>query len=199
MSEGKLAEVREQFTGAVRALWWLTLLRGILLIVLGVYALVSPGLTIGALAQVIGFFMIIEGFLALWAGFSGQTSSRLWTIIRGIVLILAGLFVVAHPLFMAAIGATVVVYLVAIAILASGLAEIYVAIRDRHEIQGEGWLILGGVLSVILGLLLVIAPITAALFMVRVIGVFAIIAGIGLIVAAFRVRNFGRSLMSKRS
>lgn len=199
MSEGKVDSMREQFSNVIRALWWLTLLRGILLLILGLYAIFRPELTLAAFVQVIGVFMIIEGVIAVWFGISGNTATRGWTLFRGVALIVIGLFVVFQPMLIAAIGAMVVVYLLAIAFIVGGIAEIYVAIRDRHQIRGEGWLILGGVLSVLLGLLLCAAPLFAAWAIVRVIGVFAIIAGIGLIIAAFSVRNFGKEVRGKAS
>jgi len=194
MSEVNLAQSRERFAGAIRAIWWLTLIRGILLILIGIVALFNPAMTLVALAQVIGFYLILEGCLAIWAGISGQTSSRVWTIIRGLLLILAGVFVVAHPVIMAAINATILIYLLAIAFLISGVTEIYVAIRDRKQIEGEGWLILGGVLSIIFAFVLIVAPLAAATMFVRILGVFAIIAGITLIATAFRLRNFGSNI-----
>jgi uncharacterized membrane protein HdeD (DUF308 family) len=194
MSEMNLAQARDRAASAVRAIWWLTLVRGILLILLGCYALFSPGMTVVALTRVIGLFLILEGFLAVWAGVSGQTSTRLWTIVRGVLLILAGLFFFSQPVLMAAIKLTVVIWLIAASFVASGVAEIYTAIRDRKQIEGEGWLILGGVLAIIFGLILVGCPLSAGLLLVRVVGVFAAIAGIALIAAAFRLRNFGQRL-----
>ncbi len=194
MSDVNLAQARERAASAVRAIWWLTLIRGILLILLGVYALLRPGMTLVALAQVVGFFMTLDGLLAIWAAVSGQTTTRLWTALRGALLILAGLFVLGHPLIMAALSATVLIYLLAGSLIISGVLEIFVAVRDRKEIVGEGWLILGGVLAIIFGLILVSAPIPAAATIVRIFGVFAVIAGLALISAAFRFRNFGKNL-----
>ncbi len=194
MSDVNLAQARERTASAVRAIWWLTLIRGILLILLGVYALLSPGMTLVALAQVLGFFMMLDGLLAIWAAVSGQTTTRLWTALRGALLILAGLFVLGHPLIMAALSATVLIYLLAGSLILSGIVEIFVAVRDRKEIVGEGWLILGGVLAIIFGLILASAPLPAAATIVRIFGVFAVIAGIALISAAFRFRNFGKNL-----
>ena len=194
MSDVNLAQARDRFASAVRAIWWLTLIRGILLILLGIYALLNPGMTLAVLAKVVGVFLMFDGLLAVWAGISGQTPTRLWTALRGALLILAGLFVLGHPLILAAVSATMLVYLLAAAFVISGATEIFAAIRDRKEIEGEGWLVLGGALAIIFGLILVSAPLAAAMSIVRVFGVFAVIAGIALIAAAFRLRSFGMRL-----
>jgi uncharacterized membrane protein HdeD (DUF308 family) len=194
MSEVNVDQVRDRFSKAIRAVWWLTLLRGVLLVILGLYALINPSLTLVLLTQVMGFYLMLEGCFALWAGITGQTPTRMWTIVRGALLILAGLFFLAFPLLMAAVNATVFVYLVAIALIASGIFEIYTAFRDRHQIQGEGWLMLSGAIAILFGLVLAAAPLAAAQIIVRVVGVFAIIAGVVIIAAAFRIRKFGHRL-----
>jgi uncharacterized membrane protein HdeD (DUF308 family) len=53
MSEVRIIEDRESFCRAIRGIWWLTLIRGILLILLGLYALINPLMAAAALAQVV--------------------------------------------------------------------------------------------------------------------------------------------------
>ena len=60
--------LREVATAAVSALWWYSLLRGILLLVLGAYLLIKPGLSAVAFAQVLGILLLAEGLLAFAAG-----------------------------------------------------------------------------------------------------------------------------------
>jgi uncharacterized membrane protein HdeD (DUF308 family) len=59
----------------------------------------------------------------------------------------------------------------------------------RREIEGEWALILGGVLSVIFGIILAVLPGVGLLTLVWLIGIYAIVFGIALIVLAFRVRG----------
>jgi uncharacterized membrane protein HdeD (DUF308 family) len=66
------------------------------------------------------------------------------------------------------------------------------AIQDRKQIEGEGWLILGGALTVLFGVVLLVAPLSFGLFMVRVLGVFAIFSGVSMFVFAFRLRGLGK-------
>ena len=196
MSEVEVIGDREFFSRAIRGIWWLTLIRGILLTFLGVYALINPLMAAAALAQVVGFFMILDGAIAIYAGVTGQTQSRIWTTVRGVILILVGLFVVGHPIIMALINATLLVCLLAVSGILSGILEIYGAIRDRREIEGEGWLILGGALAIGLGFVLLASPLAAGMLMVQFLGAFAVIAGISIVVVSFRLRSFGSRLKS---
>ena len=193
MSDGTLAAPRQRVAEAISAVWWLILLRGILLLILGGYALFRPGMTVLALTKVLGIFVLADGVVALLAGIFGWTESRGWTILRGILGIVIGIFVLGHSAVVAGITAMVVVFVVAVQSIASGILEIVVAIRQRKEIKGEGWLILSGVLSIVFGLILAAAPLTSSLVLIRILGVFAICFGITLIVLAFRAKNLGKT------
>ena len=194
MSEASAATPRDRVEGALGSLWWLPLIRGILLFLLGGYALFRPGMTIGALAQVVGIFVIVDGILSIVAGIMGDVPSRGWVIVRGVLEILVGAFVFANPLIVAGVTATFLVYVLAFSAILSGVLEIVAAIQDRKQIEGEGWLILGGAITVLFGVVLLISPLSFGLFMVRVLGAFAIFSGVSLIVFALRLRRLGTKL-----
>lgn len=196
MSDVQKIDVREDISRAVRSLWWLVLLRGLLLIVMGVYALVNPLLTTVVFAQIAGIYLLVAGVSAIYIGLTGQTDSRLWAILRGVLLILLGLFATGNPMIIAFFETTILVVVVAIGTILSGIVEMVSAIRDRKEIQGEGWLILGGILDIAFGVILLFAPFAAGLFFVRIFGAFAIVAGVSMIVAAFQVRKTGKEIKS---
>ena len=75
--------------------WWVLLLRGILLIVIGLLGFVSP------LTWVIfvGIYMLIDGITMLMSGFSDQPAgqSRWPLVILGVLGLLAGLIVLWDP------------------------------------------------------------------------------------------------------
>jgi uncharacterized membrane protein HdeD (DUF308 family) len=195
MSEAPNA-ARDRAAEAIGSLWWLPLLRGILLLILGGYALFRPEMPIGALAQIIGFFVMVDGILAILAGILGRVPSRLWVIVRGTLATLAGLFVIANPLLVSGITATILLYILAFTAILVGLIEIAAAIHDRKEIEGGGWFVFGGALSVLFGVLVLMAPLSFGLLVVRVLGGYAIFSGVSLIVFAFRVRGLGKLLQS---
>jgi len=173
--------------------WWVLLLRGIALVVLGGYAFFQPSMTLVTLVQIIGIFVLVDGILAIPIGIMGWAGSRLWTLLRGALAIIIGLFVIAHPMLIGAIAAVTLVIVVSINSIAGGLLEIIVAIRERKEIHGEGWMILSGILSILFGILIASAPLWFGMVLVAVFGAFAVLFGIMLIVFSFRVKNLGKS------
>lgn len=181
---------------AIGRIWWLILLRGIILVVLGLYALLAPGLTLEAFVQVLAIFAIVDGVLALISGVQGWDETQHWTLARGAISLVIGILVLINAALVSAIAATVVVVIFAIHVIAVGALEIAVATHERKQMQGEGWLIFSGVLSIIFGVLLLAAPIWSMLLLIRVIGVFVMLFGAVLVSNALRARSVGRSLSS---
>ena len=70
-----------------------------------------------------------------------------------------------------------------------GIFEIVGAIKIRHEIDNEWWLILSGALSVLFGLVMLFMPGAGALALIWVIGAYAIIFGALLVAFSFRLKR----------
>jgi uncharacterized membrane protein HdeD (DUF308 family) len=194
MSDSISVSPRVRMAESIGSLWWLPLVRGALLILVGLYALFRPGMTAVALTQVIAIFLIADGVLSIIAGILGETPSRLWTIVRGVVEILIGVFVFGHAVAVAGITTNVILYIIAFGAIVTGILEVIAAIQDRKEIEGEIWMILGGLLTVLFGLVLMMAPLFWGTMIVRLLGIYAIVYGISLIALAFRIRKFGKHL-----
>lgn len=166
--------------------WWLLLLRGIAAIVFGILAFIWPGLTLVTLVLFYGAFALVDGILAIAAAISGGSPvPRWWLAVVGIAGVAAGILTFMWP------GITALVLLVFIAVWAIvlGVMEIYGAIKLRKEIDNEWLLILGGLLSVVFGVVLLVRPGAGALALIWVIGAYAIAFGIIYIAFAFKLKK----------
>ena len=168
--------------------WWVLLLRGILLLVIGILSFMNPLVWI----TFAGAYMLIDGIGLLWAGFGPQpTGQSRWPLLLvGILGIIAGLIVLANPV----IGGLSIVWVVGAWAVVTGILEIVSAIALRKEIDSEWWLILTGVLAIIFGLLVFQNPLAGAFAIQTIFGAFAVVAGIFSIALAFRVRSFGQKI-----
>lgn len=172
--------------------WWVLLIRGILLIVIGLLAFVSPLVWV----TFVGIYMLIDGMTMLFSGFGDQPpgQSRWPLVIIGVLSLLAGVIILWNPV----VGVFTLTLVVAAWAVLTGILTIMSAIRLREEIDNEWWLIISGVLAVIFGVLVFAggeAGIVAGSFAIAtVFGVFAILVGVLSIVLAFRVRDFGKQI-----
>ncbi len=171
-------------------IWWLPLVRGIFLVILGIYAFFYPAMTVVALTQVLGIFLIADAVITLLAALGGQVSPRGSALLRGVIELLVGILVVANAALLAGITATVILYIVAISSIVLGILEIMAA----RKLNAEYTPYILGAVAILFGILVLIAPLAFGQLFVRVFGIAAIVQGIFLILLAFRIRGVGKTL-----
>jgi uncharacterized membrane protein HdeD (DUF308 family) len=168
--------------------WWALLVRGIVAVLFGLVALFWPGLTLWVLILFFGAYALVDGIFAIVAGIRG-TGGRRWLLFaEGALGVLAGLVAFFWP----GMTALVLLYVIAFWAILTGIFEIVMAISLRREIENEWLMALGGVLSVIFGLILAVLPGVGLLSLVWLVGIYAIVFGVSLIVLGFRVRGHRR-------
>ena len=172
-------------TDFVRWSRWLAL-RGVAAVLFGVATLVWPHVTLWALVVLWGAYALADGVVTLSAVLTGAVNAhRGWWAVNGLAGIAAGVATFAWP----SITALALLFVIAAWALVSGMAEIAMAVRLRRVIE-QGWMLgIAGVLSVVLGALLVAAPGNGALAITWAIGWYASLFGIALLTAAARVRR----------
>lgn len=173
--------------------WWAVALRGLAAVIFGIIAIVSPGLTLFWLIIVFGAYAIIDGLIEIYSSVvdRAHNGSRWWVgVLEGIISVAAGIIAWVWP----GLTALALLYLIAAWAVVTGIMEIGMAIEYRRVIRNEWLMVLSGILSIIFGLILFVYPRTGALSMIWVIGIYAIIFGIALIVLGFRLRGLGDRL-----
>jgi uncharacterized membrane protein HdeD (DUF308 family) len=168
----------------------LLLLRGIAAIIFGVLAFAWPGITLLTLILFYGAFALVDGVLAIIAAITGGAPApRWWLVIVGLLGIAAGLLTFLMP----GLSALVLLFFIAGWAIATGVFQIIGAIQLRKEIDNEWLLILGGIISVLFGIGVMLAPGAGALALVWVIGTYAVIIGVLLVALAFRLKKHAHS------
>lgn len=128
--------------------WFLAL--GILQLVLGIVAwfdviafTIAGVIFIGALLLVAGVFQVIHAFMDReWGGFALH-------LLIGILYVIGGFLLMDEPIQ----GSVVITILVAAALIIGGVLRIAIAVQHRH-MPGWGMLLVGGVISLVVGVLL---------------------------------------------
>jgi uncharacterized membrane protein HdeD (DUF308 family) len=167
--------------------WWLVALRGLFAVIFGILALALPAITLLALVILFGAYALADGILALIAGYKMRDSGKpVWPmVVIGILGVAAGVLTLMWP----GITALVLLAFIAAWALVTGVFQIVAAIRLRKEIQHEWLLILSGVLSVLFGVAMLISPGAGALAVIWIIGAYAIVFGVMLLILGFNLRK----------
>lgn len=171
--------------------WWMAALRGVAAVLFGLAALIWPGITLQVLVLLFGAYALVDGVFALVAALANLAGAyRWWVLLEGIAGIIAGVLTFVYP----NVTAIALLYLIAGWAIATGIFEILAAIELRKEIEGEGWLILSGLLSVVFGVIVALQPQAGALAIVWLIGIYAIAFGVFLLLLGFRLRNLDKQI-----
>ncbi len=167
--------------------WWLLLIRGALALLFGLVALVLPVPTIAALVFLFGIYMGVDGIFAFIAGARAAVQGQRWgeLMFEGIIDIVAAIVAFTFPL------ATIFAIVIFAAVWAvfSGVALLVAAFRLPGESGGRWVMALGGIISIIWGVLIWWEPIAGAVVLTYWLGAYAILFGAALIVLALRLRQ----------
>ncbi len=173
--------------------WWLVLIEGILLIILGIFLFANPFRTVASLVWVLGLYWLVRGVIDL-VSLIWDRSMWGWKIFAGILSIVAGWIILQNPISSTAILGVTTVWIL-------GFIGIFIGISSLiRGFKGAGWgtLILG-VIEIILGILILSNTLLAATMLPWVLGTFAIFGGIMALFGAFRVRSVENQIDDARN
>jgi len=178
--------------------WWLQLLRGLLALGFGFYAVSQPTLTLIVLVQFLGAFLFVEGVVLIGFAIANRTghTKRGFVALRGLFYLLAGLAVLAAPMLAALVTSAVLGSFVGIMAVFGGILEISSGLRAEKGHHSDWGMVLLGVFSLVFGFILLSAPLAYGFAMSTVFGVWSLIAGAVMVLNSFRLRAGQKKLES---
>lgn len=177
--------VRSELSALLAHNWWAVGLRGLCAILFSLVALLTPAIALLSLVLVFGVYMLVDGGFALISAARAAQHHRRWAalLLSGLVSVAAAAFTLLLP----GLTALAFVFIIAGWSIVSGILAIVASISLKRD-HGRLWLALGGVASVVFGMLLAIAPLIGALVLTWWIGAYALVFGVTLLVLAFQLR-----------
>ena len=116
-------------------------------ILLGIFAIVEPGVAGLAVTILVGWVLIFGGVMHTIAAFSGGGPGRvIWHVLIGIVYVAGGFYFLTHPL----LGLGTLTLLLAVIILTEAAFEVIAYFRTRGA-GGSGWLLVNALITLLLG------------------------------------------------
>ena len=166
--------------------WWAVALRGVVAILFGISAFAVPYVAMLSLVVVFAAFSFVDGVFGIVMSVRGARKGErwVWLLVSSILGVVAGVVALLWP------GITVLAFVMLVAAwaLVSGTFMLISAFRLKID-HGRVWLVIGGIASVVLGILLVISPFIGALVLTFWIGAHALVLGVTLLVLAYKLRS----------
>lgn len=180
---------------AVRATWWLPLLRGLVLIALGLLLMVEQLAELGTVEYVFAAFLLADGVIVAVQGLANrrETGWR-WWLAQGVVDVLFAALIVLWP---SITGTTLFYLLVVWALVLGVLAVIGAASLARNRDLAWPWLLTFGLVSTLFGFLLVTRSenVTGTLEVTTLVfAIYAFVTGSIHLVSAFSVRSVAQDI-----
>ena len=174
-------EIRRLFA----TVWWLIVLRGVAGIVLGLFALFAPVSTIVTLLLFFAVYLIVDGVFGLVSALVAGRRRERWGLLlaESLLNILVGVIMLLWP------AVTLVVFVLMVAAWAIITGGLMVGTAMNHKRNGKGWLIAGGLVSVVFGIVLAVSPLIGAVVLTWWLGVYALAFGVALVVFGLRLRS----------
>lgn len=128
--------------------WFIAL--GILLILVGTAAIVSPHIATLSTSLLVGWFLVISGIAqAIHAFWAKDWGGFFWELIIGVLHTLAGGFLLVYPV--AGIVA-LTIYMAAVFVAEGGIRS-FLAFQLKPQV-GWVWVLIGGIVSILVGVML---------------------------------------------
>jgi uncharacterized membrane protein HdeD (DUF308 family) len=180
------AALREAMRDAVRrySLWYLV--QGILMVVTGVLALISPWFASVAIVRLLGWFLIISGVLQGIGVIGARHAPNFWLeLISAVLAIVIGLLLLRHT----DAGLLFFSVLLIVFFMVEGMVKVVFALSIR-PFPNWGWVLASGVVGILLSLYLWSNLSTVSEWMLGfLLGILLISEGAALASLAWRVRR----------
>jgi len=133
--------VLQNVSSKMRLMGWLS-------IIFGVLAIAMPWVAGQSILMMVGILVMAAGIMRMiWAFQAGSLGKGILVFLIGVLTLLAGVAVIAHPLMSSA----VLSIMLAVYFLADGFSEVIAAFSVK---EGKGWLLFDAVVTIILGIMI---------------------------------------------
>jgi uncharacterized membrane protein HdeD (DUF308 family) len=191
IEEESMAEANVKEVSVPR--WWSFLLRGIAAFIFGIIVLAWPGSTTKVLVFVFGLFVLAAGIAAFAATYADikREESFFLSLMVGVVCVVIGIMTMTRP----GAATVTVLYLIAAWAIVYGFMIVVSGFEAPKGDSNVKWLlVLTGVLSIILGIILIAMPGLSVFSIIVLVGIYALIQGVLLAIVGFRTRKLYKAL-----
>lgn len=161
--------------------------RGIILALMGLLCLFNPDLTVATLVTILGIMALVAGGFILLSEYRQKqlTDTYSYRVMEGIFNVVVGLILVANPVGTA----KVLLALLGVLLLLMGILQLYGSSKQTKGHPAKTLMLAGGLLTAILGILIISDPFGSAAALIILIGLGLLLSGGITIWLAFRLQR----------
>lgn len=160
---------------ALKPMWESLVMRGVAGILFGIAAVFWPALTLVVLVYLFSIYVLVSGLVNIVQSIMDLAKKRSWflTLLLGIAELGVGIYLVRHP------GVTFATFilLAGLILIVRGVFEVVMAITEEPSATYKTLLTIGGVLSVLVGIVILLQPEAGGVAFVWILGLYALITG----------------------
>ena len=172
-----------------------SVLWGVLLIVFGAMAVISPFLAAVAVNVVVAWLIVLAGVVHLMLAFRAHgAGSVIWKALVGVAYLCFGGYLLWHPV----LGVASLTLLLASLFLIEGILDIVLYLKMR-SIHGSSWVLVDGIVSLLLGLMIYLQwPSSSAWAIGTLVGISLIFSGVARVMMSMAVRRAAGEVASTK-
>lgn len=187
MSQSRTKADRRSF--AVRY-WWITLVRGIIALALGMSLLLVPDKAARSFFSFMGMYWLVSGLLSISASTTVARRPGLWLVI-GITEIAGGAITLWGSRQVSLLDLPMLITTFSVIAILTGILHVIAGIRIRRQ-RGRQWSwasFFMGALQIVMGALILASQENIRVGVFHAASIWAFIAGVGFVANALRVRK----------
>lgn len=175
---------------SLKKYWWLLALRGVLGIIVGILAIVWPGITLGIFLLFLAVYLLIEGVVLVLSGLVSIGKDWHWLalLLEGALALVVGWIIISTP-GSAVLTLAILVQILALWLILGGILRVILAIAVRKKVKNELFLIGSGILAALVGFWIFAQPGIGILALIWLFGFSAIVMGIFYIAFGMRLKE----------
>ena len=164
--------------------WGLVAAMGVASIVLGLLAMFYPGVTIVTIGIFFAAWLFVSGAYEVVTSFTrdGDTGGRVLHALIGVLAVIVGFALLRTPFQ----SVEVFIFVLGIFWLIQGIMTFIAAFAVK---QGRNWRLFSGILGILAGIIILVYPITSAVTLAFIGGIWLLILGVTQVIAGSQLRR----------
>jgi len=188
-------------TGSAQVMFWVTLVRGMLAMTLGVALLIQPDKVRPFLITSMGIFWLLSGVMSIRWGVSGKRTRGL-PLLAGVIGVLAGITAISRRFLQldSLVSESLIITMLGVAILLTGVMHLIGGFRTGEDASRQwSWMsFILGLFEFVLGAALIMEPLDQGLVIYFGASIWAMLGGLILFGDALRLRSKARRAASSK-